>query len=75
MLSKRRLYITNHRPMKKLKTRKLEESNMAGAAQSTSPVITKRFNIYTFILQNNYFKDMTSTLACFDHNITVRLWS
>ena len=30
MLSKRYLYITNHCPLKKLETRKLEESNMMG---------------------------------------------
>ena len=27
----------------------------------------------TLILQNNDFKDMTGTLACFDHNIAVGL--
>ena len=65
MLSKRHLYITNHCPLKKLETRKLEESNMMGDGQNMSPVMTiKVYSIvlYTLILQNNFFKDMTYTL-------------
>ena len=77
VLSKRHLYITNHSPMKKLETRKeVRRRQYGGDNQSMSSIITIRIKyivMYTLILQNNDFKDITSMLACFDHQIVACL--
>ena len=63
--------------MKKCETSsKSVEDNMVGTASLRVHMMTikaKYIVMYTLILQNNFFKDMTSTLDCFVHHIAVRL--